>query len=141
MFLAACFLKKPEAHDFETMLAYNMACPPRVRSAMAAHPVGTDPSTGHLPAADPEPAHPWDVLADVLVIVVAPDPTFDGPLGELDRRSGGELRALAAQLDLPLYQLSLSQAIGSHVGETGKNLAKAMTKLFKNYPPPVDKKK
>jgi len=39
---------------------------------------------------------PWDVAADVLAIPVAPDPAFDGPLGELDRRSGGELRALAA---------------------------------------------
>ena len=39
---------------------------------------------------------PWDVAADVLVIPVAPDPSFEGPLGELDRRSGGELRALAA---------------------------------------------
>ncbi|MFL5678854.1 MAG: leucyl aminopeptidase family protein [Chloroflexota bacterium] len=39
---------------------------------------------------------PWDVPADVLVVPVAPDPTFDGPLGELDRRSGGELSALSA---------------------------------------------
>ncbi len=39
---------------------------------------------------------PWDVAADVLAIPVAPDPSFDGPLGELDRRSGAELRALAA---------------------------------------------
>ncbi|MCU0477425.1 MAG: leucyl aminopeptidase [Chloroflexi bacterium] len=39
---------------------------------------------------------PWDVAADVLAIPVAPDPAFDGPLGELDRRSGGELRTLAA---------------------------------------------
>jgi leucyl aminopeptidase len=39
---------------------------------------------------------PWDVRADVLALPIAPDPTFDGPLGELDRRSGGELRALAA---------------------------------------------
>jgi leucyl aminopeptidase len=38
---------------------------------------------------------PWDVAADVLAVPVAPDPAFEGPLGELDRRSGGELRALA----------------------------------------------
>jgi leucyl aminopeptidase len=38
---------------------------------------------------------PWDVAADVLVIPVAAGPEFEGPLGELDRRSGGELRALA----------------------------------------------
>jgi leucyl aminopeptidase len=39
---------------------------------------------------------PWDVAADVLAVPVAPGPTFEGPLGELDRRSGGEIRALAA---------------------------------------------
>ena len=39
---------------------------------------------------------PWDVKADVLVIPVAAEPVFDGPLGELDQRSGGELRALVA---------------------------------------------
>ena len=39
---------------------------------------------------------PWDVAADVLVIPVVGEPAFEGPLGELDRRTGGELRALAA---------------------------------------------
>jgi leucyl aminopeptidase len=39
---------------------------------------------------------PWDVAADVLAVPVALDPAFDGPLGELDRRSGGELRSLLA---------------------------------------------
>ena len=39
---------------------------------------------------------PWDVKADVLVIPVAAAPAFEGPLDELDRRSGGELRSLAA---------------------------------------------
>ncbi|HEX6869173.1 MAG TPA: leucyl aminopeptidase [Candidatus Limnocylindrales bacterium] len=39
---------------------------------------------------------PWDVPADVLVVPVAAAPDFDGPLGELDRRAGGELQALAA---------------------------------------------
>jgi len=39
---------------------------------------------------------PWDVAADVLVVPVTADPAFDGPLGELDRRAGGELQALAA---------------------------------------------
>ena len=37
---------------------------------------------------------PWDVPADVLVVPVAGDPTFDGPLGELDRRANGELQTL-----------------------------------------------
>ena len=39
---------------------------------------------------------PWDVPADVLVVPIVGDPTFDGPLGELDRRAGGELAALVA---------------------------------------------
>ena len=38
---------------------------------------------------------PWDVPADVLVVPVAAKPEFDGALGELDRRAGGELQALA----------------------------------------------
>jgi len=40
---------------------------------------------------------PWDVPADVLAVpILGKDPGFQGPLGELDRRSGGELRSLAA---------------------------------------------
>jgi leucyl aminopeptidase len=39
---------------------------------------------------------PWDVAADVLVIPIVGEPTFEGPLGELDRRTGGELAAQAA---------------------------------------------
>ena len=39
---------------------------------------------------------PWDVKADVLAIPIVGEPAFDGPLGELDRRAGGELQALAA---------------------------------------------
>ena len=38
---------------------------------------------------------PWDVKADVLVIPIVGEAAFDGPLGELDRRMGGELRSLA----------------------------------------------
>jgi leucyl aminopeptidase len=38
---------------------------------------------------------PWDVKADVLAVPVVGEPAFDGPLGELDRRSGGELKGLA----------------------------------------------
>jgi leucyl aminopeptidase len=39
---------------------------------------------------------PWDVAADVLVVPVTADPAFDDALGELNRRAGGELQALAA---------------------------------------------
>jgi hypothetical protein len=38
---------------------------------------------------------PWDVKADVLVVPVLGQPTFTGPLGELDKRTGKELSALA----------------------------------------------
>ena len=39
---------------------------------------------------------PWDVKADVLAIPIVGEPAFDGPLGELNRRTGGELQALLA---------------------------------------------
>jgi leucyl aminopeptidase len=39
---------------------------------------------------------PWDVKADILAIPIVGEPAFDGPLAEIDRRTGGELRALAA---------------------------------------------
>ena len=37
---------------------------------------------------------PWAVPADVLAVPIAAKPTFDGQLGELDRKSGGELHGL-----------------------------------------------
>ncbi len=39
---------------------------------------------------------PWDVQADVLVVPIVGEPAFGGSLDELDRRTDGELRALAA---------------------------------------------
>ncbi len=33
-FLSACFLTKPSTDDFEAMLAFNMACPPKVRASL-----------------------------------------------------------------------------------------------------------
>ena len=38
---------------------------------------------------------PWEVKADVLAIPIVGEPAFEGPLGELDKRTGGELRALS----------------------------------------------
>ena len=35
---------------------------------------------------------PWDVPADLLAVPIVGDPAWDGALGELDRRTGGELR-------------------------------------------------
>ncbi len=39
---------------------------------------------------------PWSVRTDVLVIPVVGEPAWDGPIGELDRRAGGEIRTLLA---------------------------------------------
>ena len=41
-------------------------------------------------------AQPWEAAAELLVVPVVGEPDFQGELGELDRRTGGELRALAA---------------------------------------------
>jgi leucyl aminopeptidase len=38
---------------------------------------------------------PWDVKADVLVVPIFGQPAFTGPLGEIDKRAGGELKSLA----------------------------------------------
>ena len=38
---------------------------------------------------------PWEVQADVLAVPIVGEPAFDGALGELNRRTGGELAALA----------------------------------------------
>ena len=58
---------------------------------------------------------PWDVPADVLVVPIAADPAFDGPLGELDRRAGGELQALVAFGELTGKRYASALAAG---GET-----------------------
>jgi leucyl aminopeptidase len=53
---------------------------------------------------------PWDVPADVLVVPVASAPAFDGPLAELDRRSGGELKSLVefGELNPKRYSAALA---------------------------------
>jgi non-heme chloroperoxidase len=37
-FVHACFERQPDPHDFETMLAFNMVVPPRVRSGLMGRP-------------------------------------------------------------------------------------------------------
>ncbi len=58
------------------------------------------------------PDQPWDVQADVLVVPILGEPAFDGPLDEIDRRSGGELRSLAAfgEIRSKRYATSLASA-------------------------------
>jgi leucyl aminopeptidase len=55
---------------------------------------------------------PWEVQADVLVVPVIGEPTFKAALGEIDKRSGGELRALAdfGELTAKRYSAALVAA-------------------------------
>lgn len=55
---------------------------------------------------------PWDVSADVLAVAVLDQPEFDGQLDELDRRTGGELRALAAFGELTGKRYTTALAAG-----------------------------
>ena len=57
---------------------------------------------------------PWEVSADLLVVPVVGEPTFTDELGELDRRSGGELRALEAFGELR------AKAYGAALGAPGE---------------------
>ncbi len=58
---------------------------------------------------------PWDVKADVLVIPFVGEPTFEGPLDELDRRAGGELRALAGFKELTGKRYATTLAPGGEL--------------------------
>jgi leucyl aminopeptidase len=53
---------------------------------------------------------PWDVRTDVLVIPIVGEPAFEGPLGELNSRSGGELAALEAFGELRAKRYSTALA-------------------------------
>ncbi len=67
---------------------------------------------------------PWDVAADVLAVPIVGEPAFDGSLGELDRRSGGELRTLAAFGELTGKRYSTALAAAGEL-PTGRLLAVA----------------
>ena len=58
---------------------------------------------------------PWDVAADVLVIPIIGEPSFDGALDELDRRAGGELRALAEFKELKAKRYTSALAPGGEL--------------------------
>ena len=65
---------------------------------------------------------PWDVPADVLVIPIVGEPAFEGPLGELNRRSGGELAALAAFGELRAKRFTSALAApGENRGRTARD--------------------
>ncbi len=58
---------------------------------------------------------PWDVKADVLAIPIVGEPAFDGPLGELNKRTGGELAALAAFGELRAKRFTSAMAAPGEV--------------------------
>jgi leucyl aminopeptidase len=58
---------------------------------------------------------PWDVPADILVIPIVGEPAFDGLLGELNRRSNGELAALVAFGELRPKRFTSSIAAAGEV--------------------------
>jgi leucyl aminopeptidase len=58
---------------------------------------------------------PWDVAADVLVIPFVGEPSFEGEVDELDRRSGGELRALAEVRELRTRRWTTAMTRGGHL--------------------------
>jgi leucyl aminopeptidase len=53
---------------------------------------------------------PWEVPADLLVVPVVGEPEFSGELDALDRRTGGELRALASFRELRTKRYSTALA-------------------------------
>jgi leucyl aminopeptidase len=59
---------------------------------------------------------PWDVKADVLVVPLLGKPDFSGPLGELDKRAGGELKSLVEFGELPGKRF---KTVLASAGETG----------------------
>ncbi len=52
---------------------------------------------------------PWQAAADVLAVPLIGEPAFTGALGELDRRTGGELSALQAFGELRTSELRTKQ--------------------------------
>ncbi len=53
---------------------------------------------------------PWEVAADLLVVPVVGEPEFSGELDALDRRTGGEIRALASFRELRTRRYSTALA-------------------------------
>jgi leucyl aminopeptidase len=58
---------------------------------------------------------PWDVAADVLVVPIVGEIAFEGALDELDRRTGGELRALATFGELKAKRYATALAASGEV--------------------------
>ena len=101
---------------------------PTVRNEGRARSSGRYTQPTDIPAARPapstppeEPFHmhvrvltdqPWEVAADVLAVPFVGDLAFDGPWAELDRRTGGELKALVAFGEVSTKQFHSTLAAG-----------------------------
>jgi leucyl aminopeptidase len=68
---------------------------------------------------------PWDVKADVLAVPILGEPAFSGPLGELDKRAGGELKSLAdfGELKGKRFKTVLAAAGKANAGRLGAVMA------------------
>ena len=69
---------------------------------------------------------PWDVAADVLAVPFVGKPALEGLLGELDRRSGGSLAALAAFGELKARALRHHARCRRRLGEIRAGLLLAV---------------
>src|SRR3954468_6770485 len=92
--------------------ARGLHCGPTDHHAARAHTVRRGPVRSAFVQVRVVTDQPWDVQTDVLVLPFVGDPSFDGPLDEADRRSGGDLRALAAfgELTGKRYSTALAAA-------------------------------
>ncbi len=61
-------------------------------------------------------AQPWEAAAELLVVPIVGEPDFGGPLGELDTRTGGELKALAGFGELSGKRYATALAAPGEVG-------------------------
>ena len=69
---------------------------------------------------------PWDVAADVLAVPFAGKPAFDGVFGEIDRRIGGSLSALATFGELKAERFGTTLATAAGAGEIGSKMVIAV---------------
>ena len=78
---------------------------------------------------------PWDVKADVLAVPILGQPAFTGPLGELDKRAGGELKSLAkfGELKGKRFKSVLAGAVGRRSRPAGSSRSSPAT------PPMLDR--
>jgi len=57
----------------------------------------------------------WGVVADVLAVPIADEPDFEGPLGAIDARTGGSLRAMTALGEVRAKRFATALAPGGEL--------------------------